>query len=198
MALSWSMFKHIQRLLATEARFLPDLSPANLPVAIQLEVLAAQTCARWAASTLTSSQFRLITGFVVLSIRHTRLFPTQPLPDDVLAEVAKGNPKFHSSRTLRLMYDDLCPTAADAQPATAASPREEKRSKTGVAFCPSKVESPKGGTCVVCWDRSAVTVTLPCRHSSMCRECSEVLIDTKSTCPCCRSTIERIEWFFPP
>ncbi|XP_044139029.1 E3 ubiquitin-protein ligase NEURL3 isoform X1 [Bufo gargarizans] len=43
--------------------------------------------------------------------------------------------------------------------------------------------------CVICQDRMADTLLLPCRHSSFCKECVLKIRGQKNTCPLCRQRI---------
>jgi len=47
-------------------------------------------------------------------------------------------------------------------------------------------------TCVVCFDKEITTVTLPCRHSSVCGDCMQDIRTRTNKCPICRARIASV------
>jgi len=46
--------------------------------------------------------------------------------------------------------------------------------------------------CVVCFDKEITTVTLPCRHSSLCDDCMQGIRTATNKCPICRARIASV------
>jgi len=47
-------------------------------------------------------------------------------------------------------------------------------------------------TCVVCFEKEITTVSLPCRHSSVCGDCMQDIRTRTNKCPICRAKIMSI------
>ena len=190
MALSWSMFTNTQRLLGADTQFLPAISINVLHTAVQLEVIAANTCARWEAKTITSNQFRLISGYIIHSM-HSLSSPQLSL-DDTLIEIGRGNPAFYNPSVLSVLYPDLNLKSANAVNDRTTDSMAHRRESDGKSHQDADEKNDK--SCLICMNAPISTVLFPCRHSITCKSC---LDKWNQACPYCRTPVERTEWFFP-
>lgn len=56
-----------------------------------------------------------------------------------------------------------------------------------------KIFKDPSGECVVCMDASTEVVIVPCGHFCLCKECADILVESKfPKCPLCRGDLQRV------
>lgn len=64
-----------------------------------------------------------------------------------------------------------------------------------LASCTSATEADDtdNNVCKVCLDRRRDTLSIPCRHAAMCRQCAEEVKQRSGLCPICKGRIQGLE-----
>nr|GAT52958.1 RING-finger domain-containing protein [Mycena chlorophos] len=95
------------------------------------------------------------------------------------AAAAEGNP-WGSTPPPYVHTDDSHHPSPDSTPSPAPSPVPPR---------PAAPHVERSGLCVICQDQEANIAIVDCGHLAMCRECSELVMNSSRECPLCRTRI---------